>query len=222
MMNAPFKSIQDANHELRAIVASSGLDFDCGSGGSVFSRIAVVAEAPGERELQQHVPLIGGSGKFLWDILRTQRITRNDVYITNVVKRKLVSAAEGIELTDRQGKVTLSRQERTQWRHILREELGRLPNLRYVVALGGYALEALVGYESITKARGSVFDIDLSGRIIRVLTTYNPAHVMHEPRMEIVFRMDLGKLKRLQDGTFAVPRIAALINPTFTEAMDAL
>ena len=47
------------------------LPFDCGAGGNLGSYISpVVAEAPGEREVQQNVPLIGGSGKYLWDILR--------------------------------------------------------------------------------------------------------------------------------------------------------
>ena len=45
---------------------------------------------------------------------------------------------------------------------------------------------------------------------------------MREPRMEVVFRMDLDKLQRLKKGTFSVPRIDALINPTFTEAIDFL
>ena len=45
------------------------LAFDCGPGGNLHSNIAIVAEAPGEREVQQRVPLIGGSGKYLWDIL---------------------------------------------------------------------------------------------------------------------------------------------------------
>ena len=49
-------------------------------------------------------PLIGGSGKYLWDRLRSQKLTRNDVYITNVCKRKLVSAAEGYALSDTQVK----------------------------------------------------------------------------------------------------------------------
>jgi uracil-DNA glycosylase family 4 len=155
MMIHPVHSIADMNHELSACVAAAGLQYDCGPGGRIDSPIVIVAEAPGERELQQRVPLIGGSGKFLWDILRKDKITRNDVYITNVVKRKLVSAAEGHEVTDRQAKVVLSRQERTHWRHILWEELSRLPNVQVIVALGGYALEALVGLDSITKARGS-------------------------------------------------------------------
>jgi len=222
MMLTPFSSIREANNELAALVGASGLAFDCGCSGSVNSPIAICAEAPGERELQLHQPLIGGSGKYLWDRLRSQRLTRNDVYITNVVKRKLVSAAEGIELTDRQGKITLSRQEREQWRHILREELSRLPNLQYIVALGSYALEALVGYSAITKARGSVFPVDIGQRRVQVLATYNPAHVMREPRMEIVFRFDLDKLDRLRKGEFHVPQISALLNPTCREALDTI
>jgi uracil-DNA glycosylase family 4 len=210
------------NNELRACVSAAGLPFDCGAGGSLSSPIAVIAEAPGDRELQQRTPLIGGSGKYLWDILRKDRITRNDVYITNVVKRKLVSAADGIEITDKQRKITLTKQERAHWRHILWEELSRLPNLQYVVALGNYALEALTGLDGITQVRGSVYDVDIGERRVKVLCTFNPAHVMREPRMEIVFRMDLDKLNRLRKGEFRVPSIDCLINPTYTEAMDAL
>src|SRR5215469_12957983 len=85
MMIAPVHSIKEMEHELRAAVAGAGLDFDCGCGGNINAPIAIVAEAPGERELQQHVPLIGGSGRFLWEVLRKDKLTRNDVYITNVV-----------------------------------------------------------------------------------------------------------------------------------------
>ena len=221
-MISPVSNIREMNAELNAVIGAAGLVFDCGCGGDLRSSIAIVAEAPGERECQLKQPLIGGSGKYLWDRLRAAKTTRNDVYITNVVKRKLVSAAEGHNITDKQGKITLSKQERTHWRHILWEELSRLPNLQYVVALGTYALEALVGYDSITKARGSVFPLDINGRRVQVLATYNPAHVMREPRMEIVFRFDLDKLERLRKGEFHVPSISALVNPSFTEAMDAL
>jgi uracil-DNA glycosylase family 4 len=222
MMQSPILSIADMNRELQALVLASGLEFDCGCGGRLTSTIAIVAEAPGEREVQQKVPLIGGSGKYLWDCLRRDRITRNDVYVTNVVKRKLVSAADGIALDDKQSKLTLSRDERAQWRHILWEELSRLPNLQYVVALGSYALQALVGYDAISKVRGSVYGLDIAGRQVQVLATFNPAHVMREMRMEIVFRMDLNKLTRLMQGKFHVPRIDALINPTYTEVLDFL
>jgi len=222
MMLEPFKSIAEANTELRALCHGAGFEFDCGSGGNLNSTIAIVAEAPGERELQQRMPLIGGSGKYLWDILRKDKLGRNDVYITNVIKRKLVSSAEAYEFKPKKKEQSIPKQERVIWQHILQEELSRLPNLKYVVALGNYALEALVGITGITDKRGSVFPLVISNRIIQVLCTFNPAHVMREPRMEVVFRMDLNKLQKLIKGTFSVPRIECVINPTFTEAVDFL
>jgi uracil-DNA glycosylase family 4 len=222
MMIAPVKNVAEMNSELRACVLGAGFEFDCGAGGRLDSEIAIVAEAPGERELQQRMPLIGGSGKYLWDILRLDKIGRNDVYITNVIKRKLVSSAEGHALPESKQKITIPKQERVIWQHILHQELSRLPNLRYVIALGNYALEALVGITGITDKRGSVFPLDLDGKRIQVLCTFNPAHVMREPRMEVVFRMDLNKLKRLREGKFCVPRIEYLINPTYTETLDCI
>ena len=222
MMIAPVTNIKEMRSELAAAIGAAGLECDCSCGGNINSNIAIVAEAPGERECALKEPLIGGSGKYLWDRLREAKLTRSDVYITNVCKRKLVSAAEGHAVTDKQGKITLTKQERTHWRHILWEELSRLPNLQYVVALGSYALQALVGYEAISKARGSVFPVDINGRRVQVLATYNPAHVMREPRMEIVFRFDLDKLARLRKGEFSVPSITTLSNPSFTEAMDCI
>src|SRR4029079_10496995 len=199
-----------------------GFEFDCGCGGNLNSEIAIVAEAPGDRELQQRMPLIGGSGHYLWNILRKYQLGRNNVYVTNVIKRKLVSSAEAFELKPKKQAQTIPKQERVIWQHILQEELSRLPNLKYVVALGNYALEALTGLTGITDKRGSVFPLVVGGRIIQVVCTFNPAHVMREPRMEVVFRMDLSKLQKLMKGTFSVPHIDYLINPTFREAMDAI
>jgi len=55
---------------------------------------------------------------------------------------------------------------------------------------------------------------------VKVLCTYNPAYVMREVKQEIVFRMDIGKLRRMRDGTYKKPVIESIINPTFKEAMD--
>ena len=220
MMLEPFKSIAEANTELRALCHGAGFEFDCGSGGNLNSEIAIVAEAPGERELQQHMPLIGGSGKYLWDILRKDKLGRNDVYITNVIKRKLVSSADAYEFKPKKKEQSIPKQERVIWQHILQEELSRLPNLKYVIALGNYALEALTGLTGITDKRGSVFPLVIGERVVQVVCTFNPAHVMREPRMEVVFRMDLNKLQKLIKGTFSVPHIECVINPTYTEALD--
>src|SRR3954462_12588737 len=132
MMLAPVQNIAEMNKEPRALVQGMGLAFDCGCGGKLDATIAIVAEAPGEREVQQKVPLIGGSGSYLWNVLRKDKLTRNDVFITNVIKRKLVSASDGLTLQSKAQKITMPKQEKTMWQHILHEELSRLPNLKYV------------------------------------------------------------------------------------------
>ncbi|CAM6001454.1 unnamed protein product [Sphagnum balticum] len=186
------------------------------SGGMFNSPIAIVAEAPGEREVALRQPLIGGSGRVLFDALRKEGMTRNHVYITNVVKRKLVSTHEQYA----KPKAPIGRAELDHWRYLLLDELSYLPNLKYIVALGNFALHALTGEQGITNWRGSVIPATVHGKAVQVLATFNPALIIREPKNEIVFKMDLGKLTRLVNGTFAPPRIHSIINPTYTEAMD--
>ena len=138
----------ELNREYAKRAAGIGLDIQCLGDGSISSDIAIVAEAPGPREVAMKLPLIGGSGALLWDCLATFGIRRQHVYITNVVKKQLVDAVHG-----KQG---VSRNELSHWKSLLEWELSHLPNLRYVVVLGGLALETLCGEQGIDRWRGTV------------------------------------------------------------------
>jgi uracil-DNA glycosylase len=48
--------------------------------------IMFIGEAPGYHEDQQGLPFVGASGKYLGELLATIGLTRNDVFIANVVK----------------------------------------------------------------------------------------------------------------------------------------
>lgn len=48
--------------------------------------IMFIGEAPGYHEDQQGLPFVGASGKYLGELLSLIGLTRNDVFITNVVK----------------------------------------------------------------------------------------------------------------------------------------
>ncbi len=48
--------------------------------------IMFIGEAPGYHEDQQGLPFVGASGKYLGELLKLIGLTRNDVFITNVVK----------------------------------------------------------------------------------------------------------------------------------------
>ncbi len=54
--------------------------------GNRAAQIMIVAEAPGKQEDLQGVPFVGPAGKVLDILLTSAGLTRNDVFITNVVK----------------------------------------------------------------------------------------------------------------------------------------
>ncbi len=54
--------------------------------GSLDARIMFIGEAPGKKEAQTGRPFCGASGKMLDKLLAHVSITREDVYITNIVK----------------------------------------------------------------------------------------------------------------------------------------
>lgn len=193
--------------------ATCGLTIECPPDGMFNAQIAIVAEAPGDNELAKKLPLIGPSGQKLWSTLRQHGVNRMDCYITNVSKRQ-VSFGDDTRRS-------LSKAEQSLWNDILLWELSQLPNLKYVVALGSFALEALCGQKGITLWRGSVLPVVLpSGKSVQVISTYNPAMILREPKTEIMFQLDLSKLRRVINGKFKVPVITTHINPSFKDAME--
>ena len=54
--------------------------------GNLQTEIVFVGEGPGKNEDEQGIPFCGASGKFLEELLASINLTRQDVFITNVVK----------------------------------------------------------------------------------------------------------------------------------------
>ena len=213
-------SIQSMNSELRLRFAAAGLKMDCGAAGSFLSTIAVVGDAPGDRDVRVNQPFIGNNGTVLFDALRRYKLTRNHIYMTTAVKRIVMSAAQAKLQPDK--KAPISKQEFEHYRLVLLDELSLLPNCKYILALGPYALKALLGVDKINNWRGSVVPIIHSGKTFQVVVSYNPAEVANNPKLEIIFKMDLNKLSRVMDGSFKPDVIDAVINPSFSEALDYL
>lgn len=192
--------------------------------GPTTATIAIVAEAPGAAEAKSKKPLIGESGRLLFNILKGDRygnITRQQVYCTNVYKRQLLFKS---------GKAVVSDAEDQYWRQLLLFELSQMPNLQYVLCMGNPALQALCGETGVTKWRGSVIDATLLNRAIkaqtgsmgqvRAIVTNNAAAVVREPALETLFRMDVAKLSKVINGNFPAYEINHRIRPSFNEAMD--
>jgi DNA polymerase len=54
--------------------------------GNPHARILVIGEAPGKNEDLQGVPFVGAAGKFLDELLADAGLSREDIYIANVLK----------------------------------------------------------------------------------------------------------------------------------------
>lgn len=203
--------------ELKATAA--GLKIDCPADGLFNSQIAIVAEAPGEREAAGKSPLIGGSGSLLWTVLRKHQIQRTDCYVTNVSKRQV-----SFDTDDR--RAPLSKHEFELWSELLRWELSNLPNVRLIIALGNYALKALVGQDGITQWRGSVVPVTLNSfddrrpRTVQLVASFNPAAVLRNAKDQLIFHMDMARVRRVLDGRWTRREISTIINPSYRDARE--
>ena len=192
---------------------SLDLKVEVPASGSPDAEIAIVAEAPAKREKEMRMPLVGPSGKLLWDVMNSPRIgiRRNRCYVTNVCKRLLPN--------DKKGKMKIPSGELQHWEALLNWELSQLPNLKYVVLLGDFALQAVARQKGINKWRGSVIPVKVDNKTVQAIIVNHPAAALHEPKMEVLFRFHLAKLKKVVEGNFKPYEIEHLINPTFDEAM---
>lgn len=207
-----------AAFELQAMQA--GLQIECAMSGVLNARVAIIAEAPGRTEVMQGVPLIGGAGNILWRSIRQYcpEVKRHEVYITNVVKRQV--SFDTREGPDRK---PVGKHELTSWQELLLWELQHLPNLRTVLLLGNYALEALTGKKGITQWRGSVITGNTGMREVTAVCTFNPAMCARDPMTQLMFDMDIKqKLQPVIMGTFKEHHVATHINPTHKQAIDYL
>lgn len=191
------------------------LSVDVFSDGPLNATVAIVGEGPGETEIRQGLPFVGGSGSLMWNSLRKYNLHRANCYTTNVVKRQISLSRKGNE------KNIVHRSELEKWMGLLQWELSQLPNLRIVFCLGNYALEALTSNLGIMNWRGSVLPHKLpNGLLGHVVCTVNPAYAMRELKMEPIFQMDCHKLDLVNRGVFREHVVEALINPSHRQALD--
>jgi uracil-DNA glycosylase family 4 len=96
----------------------------------------IVGEAPGRKEVEEGRPFVGKSGKLLDTVLRAVGVSRDEVYVTNVVKELPL---------DSEGKIRKPYPEEIEaWKEILEGEIQSTAPVA-ILALGRTAFEALTG-----------------------------------------------------------------------------
>ncbi len=133
--------------------------------GNPHADLMFIGEAPGRDEDIQGEPFVGRAGQLLTDIIKAMKLTRNDVYIANVIKCRPPENRNP------------EPDELDACRPYIRRQV-ELIEPRVIVTLGRFALQSLLekGY-AISSVRGQW--LDYNG--IKVMPTYHPAYLLRNP-----------------------------------------
>jgi len=148
--------------------------------GNFQSDVIFVGEAPGRNEDQKGEPFIGVAGKKLSIALDEAGISRDDVYITNIVKCRPPN--------NRVPKTS----ERETCQEYLKQEISIIkPEI--ICILGNTAFNSILGGSEITKFRGKVVRKD---NLLYFLTIH-PAATIYNQKLIDVLKSDIEKLFEL-------------------------
>ena len=137
-----------------------------------------IGEAPGREEDIQGEPFVGRAGQLLTDIITAMKLTRDDVYIANVIKCRPPENRNP------------EPDELDACRPHLRRQI-EVIQPRVIVTLGKFALQSLTEKAySISAARGQWLDYDG----IKVMPTYHPAYLLRNPAAKKEVWADMKKV----------------------------
>ncbi|CAD5245172.1 type-4 uracil-DNA glycosylase [Thermococcus camini] len=157
--------------------------------GSYDAKVMFIGEAPGYWEDQKGLPFVGRAGKVLDELLAEIGLTREEVYITNIVKCRPPENRDPLEDEIKACSPYLDRQI-----DIIRPRvivpLGR-HSMRYILEKFGFEPEP------ISKIHGKTFEAHtLFGKII-IMPMYHPAAALYRPPIKEELRKDFLRLGEL-------------------------
>ncbi|HUO45976.1 MAG TPA: uracil-DNA glycosylase [Acidimicrobiia bacterium] len=149
------------------------------------AELMFIGEAPGFNEDQQGEPFVGAAGQLLTRLLGEIGMTREDVYIANVLKCRPPNNRDP------------QQDEIDSCKDYLRRQLV-LINPIVVVTLGNFATKLLLRTETgITKLRGRVYDW---WQGIQLVPTYHPAAALRSgERLVDEMRKDFALVRSVLD-----------------------
>jgi uracil-DNA glycosylase family 4 len=161
--------------------------------GSPSADLMFVGEAPGFHEDKQGIPFVGAAGQLLGKLLAGIGLTREDVYVCNVLKCRPPGnrdpQPEEIEACES---------------HLFRQI--ELIRPKVVATLGNFATKLLSGKPlGITRVHGQDQEVVLGGSRVLLYPLFHPAAALYTPRMLDVLATDFARLPELLGRTVAPP-----------------
>jgi uracil-DNA glycosylase family 4 len=156
-----------------------------------------VGEAPGAEEDLQGLPFVGRAGKLLNEMLVEIGLSREDVFICNVLKSRPPNNRDPLP-----GEIAACE----PW---LFEQV-RLIEPRVVCTLGNFATKLLTGNPTgITRVRGVPQMHELGGRTVFMLPLFHPAAALRTPAVKEQLRADFATIPALLEKALPAPTPSA-------------
>ena len=141
------------------------------------AEIVFIGEAPGYYEDQQARPFVGPAGEFLDQLLASIGLSREDVYIGNVIKCRPPQNRDPLP-----GEIKACH----KWLH---QQLDII-SPKVVVTLGRYSLAKYFPSDPISRVHGQERRV---GNVV-VVPMYHPAAALHQGALRSVIEADFKKL----------------------------
>src|SRR5438309_8358007 len=140
-----------------------------------------VGEAPGADEDVQGIPFVGRAGQLLTKIIEAINLTRDDVYIANVIKCRPPG-----NRNPEQDEVDTCEPFLFQQIDVIKPKV--------IVALGTFAARALLRtLDPISRLRGRVYDY----RGAKLIPTFHPAYLLRNPASKREVWEDMKKVRAI-------------------------
>ncbi len=153
--------------------------------GDADADLMFVGEAPGAEEDRQGLPFVGRAGALLGELLEGIGLTREDVFVANVLKCRPPGNRDPQPLEIETCSPYLEQQV-------------ALIEPRVIGTLGNFATRLLTGSRTpISRACGTVQVHSLGGRSVFLMPLYHPAAALRTPRLMETLREDFAKLPGL-------------------------
>ncbi|HEX5641102.1 MAG TPA: uracil-DNA glycosylase [Thermoleophilia bacterium] len=144
-----------------------------------------VGEAPGYHEDQQGRPFVGQAGKLLEQLLASIGMTREQVFIANVLKSRPPNNRD-----PRPEEIDACRPY--LWRQI------EIIKPKVICTLGNFATKLLSGDQTgITKVHGRPRPTEIAGHRLYLYPIFHPAAALYTPAMLTTLKEDFSRLPQL-------------------------
>jgi DNA polymerase len=149
--------------------------------GPADSDIMFIGEGPGFHENEQGRPFVGAAGKFLEELLSDIGLSREEVFISNVVKCRPPGNRDPLPV-----------EVKTCTSNFLDRQIAAI-NPKVIVTLGRFSMNLLMPNSKISQVHGQAMKIH--GRL--VVPMYHPAAALHQGSLRPVIKQDFAQLPQL-------------------------